>query len=924
MKQKTFDLTTLVNRENTGNLKELLTPECLKEKQIPAFNAAEMDFKTAPSVICSMKECVEQGLFGFTLCDSTYLNAVAWWMKTQRKFDCRPEWIIPTLGTIFSLASCIRMVVGKEEQMIVQAPVYNRYKQAADRQGRKTVVNQLIRREDGSYGIDFEDLERKMADPKSRLLVLCNPQNPLGCVWKREDLERIALLAKKYDVVVYSDEIFADYSFTEEGVFPYIMTNNGDNNGITATSLGKTFNFTGVNHANMIIRDEELRERFIRQRFSDHYGSLDPVVRAAVLGACCEEGAAWKDAVGELIRENIQKLMMRLPEIAPGAVLSPVEGGYVAWISWKKLGLSDTELKEFFEKEALFVPEFGEDFCTQEEGYTRVNLATTREAFSTMLDRLEAAFKKMPEKKVYLTLKPSGDNRSLAVKTVMPGCVFKKGEVFDSLPNRIAVCPSADYDDSHISFSDDAGIIPFESLSDVGMLGPQKTWRFLRDTKGIVTAEYTALVRTKDPWSSDPGFTMYHHDHGVTAAGLVFLLLPKLEKAMFCVSWDFSQCPADYEGISGFGIGNFIRFGSSEDLKNTFYLWGTPKVFKSSSGKFYAVSLDEGISHLEGFAERAGVYYDYMSTFFRDTSSFYCMIIYNTPRTELTGTALLNTVYLGLGDKRISSMEQIENTLCHELTHNWEITRETGAGADSLLSEGFAEYYSGYMQVYAGGASKDEWVRSVNGKLRAYYSNPRNADNLEEVYQESWTRDYAQRIPYGRGLILMMELDSAIRKNTSGKNSLDDLAVEIAVRHQQGVDMSLSELAETAASLGGEKAEKAVSLALSDGLMIPPADYFGEEYQLVNIGIRNRENGFDDDVLFQSPKIVKGLVKGSNAWKAGLRNGDEILRRMDDWQSLEDDTLETGYIIKRDGKELEIRYIARGTETIPCWQYVKK
>lgn len=386
-----FDFETIVDRRNTGNMKAYIAPARVREKGLQTFNAAEMDFKTAPSVIEAMKACAENGLMGFTLCDEIYLNAVCYWMETQRHTVVQPEWIVPTHGTIFSAATCIRLFTSPEERIIVQPPVYNRYKQAADRLGRETVYNSLKEDGRGGYDMDFEDLEKKMSDPRNKLLILCNPQNPVGRVWKEEELEVIARLAVKYGCMVYSDEIFADYAFSGRRVTPYFTVNGGKNNGITAVSLGKTFNFTGVNHANMIISDDGLRESFVRQRNRDHYGSLDPMTRAAVIGAYSVQGIAWKAEAEKLIWENYKRIVEAFSENLPQVRISPLQGGYVIWMDWRALGLAPEALAEKLE-EADFILDEGTDYCISEPGFYRMSIAAPTRVVDEALMRLKRVF----------------------------------------------------------------------------------------------------------------------------------------------------------------------------------------------------------------------------------------------------------------------------------------------------------------------------------------------------------------------------------------------------------------------------------------------------------------------------------------------------------------------------------------------------
>ena len=154
------DFESCVDRQHIGNMKDVLTPQALKDQHITSFAAAEMDFKTAPSVIRSVTEMVQNGVYGFTIPTTEYKNAVKWWLGKVRNWEIADEWIVPVLGTIFSIATAIRMTTKEDEGIIVQSPVYYRYEQAARRMNRKTVYNNL-KIADGNYVMDYEDLEKK-------------------------------------------------------------------------------------------------------------------------------------------------------------------------------------------------------------------------------------------------------------------------------------------------------------------------------------------------------------------------------------------------------------------------------------------------------------------------------------------------------------------------------------------------------------------------------------------------------------------------------------------------------------------------------------------------------------------------------------------------------------------------------------------
>lgn len=385
-----YDFETIVQRENCGSLKWSMTPQALREQGIVSFAAGEMDYATAPCLTQAVMEAAKTGLFGFTLKDAGYLARVCWWMKQARDWEIRPEWVTTAYGTIFSVATCIRAFVGPDERIIVQPPYYARYKQAADRLGRETVYNPL-RQEDGRYCIDLAGLERRMADAKNRLLILCNPHNPSGRVFTREELREVARLSKRYGTIVFSDEIFAEIVLEGPPVTPYASLFEGSPYAITCTSLGKAFNCTGMNHANVIIPDSRLRERFERQRNRDHYGSIDPCAYAATVGAYSPEGLAWlRAAIGE-IRGHSAFVHQYMKQNLPQFPVMKNEGAFVCWIDFSALSKQGEELEQYLVERALFHVDPGSNYGNGYENFARMNLASTREQLEAGLKRLRQA-----------------------------------------------------------------------------------------------------------------------------------------------------------------------------------------------------------------------------------------------------------------------------------------------------------------------------------------------------------------------------------------------------------------------------------------------------------------------------------------------------------------------------------------------------
>lgn len=386
-----FDET--VNRTKIGNLKEFITPKPLLEQGITSFAAAEMDFKTAPSVIDSIVKMVKGGIYGFTIPTEEYYSAVRWWLKQERNWDVPKEWIMPVLGTIYSVASAIRMTciddgVGR---LIVQSPVYYRYEQAATRMGVETVHNDL-KIVNGRYEMDFADLEEKMADSMNKLLVLCNAHNPIARVWTKEELTEVARLSAKYKTPVLCDEIFGEMTFGGHVVTPYASIPEGQDYAMTVVSLGKAFNFTGVNHANIIIPNEKLREKYDHVRYETHYGSMGPFEYAAVLGAYCQEGLDWFHEARSYIESNAKFVQNFMEKNLPQVKVYPIEGTSVCWMNWECLNLQNEILTSHLCEKALFDVESGADYDKNCGQFVRMNLSSTHEQIENAMNRLKNAF----------------------------------------------------------------------------------------------------------------------------------------------------------------------------------------------------------------------------------------------------------------------------------------------------------------------------------------------------------------------------------------------------------------------------------------------------------------------------------------------------------------------------------------------------
>ncbi len=369
-------------------LKDIFTPDQVREAGLLSFAGAEFEFSTCPALCKAVADAALRGAFGYSIAGDKYRSAVTWWMQTVRGWAIDPDWIVPTHGTIFALATTIRLTTAPGENIIILTPGYNRYEQAATRLGRGT-VRVALKKEAGRFSIDFPTLEQAMSAPDNKVLVLCHPCNPTGHACSREELARIAALAKEHNVTVFSDEIFADVAFGDP-IVPYASVAGPDAQAITCTSLGKAFSLTGVNHANVIIENDDLRERYIAQRNADHYGSLDPMTHAALLAAYSPEGLSWLEDMKAYVQQNLRIFTEFMKKRLPGAVVTEPEGTFVVWVDYAGAGLSAADIQETIAGAGCFVGDEGPDYYGRET-CVRYSLAVPRAELRKALDHLDRA-----------------------------------------------------------------------------------------------------------------------------------------------------------------------------------------------------------------------------------------------------------------------------------------------------------------------------------------------------------------------------------------------------------------------------------------------------------------------------------------------------------------------------------------------------
>ncbi len=394
MPEQNLDFDKRTERRNTDSLKFDFALWRGRPENVLPFWVADMDFKTSGFILDELKKRVEHGIFGYTETSDRYFKAVAGWMKERHGLIIPDErWILKTPGVVFALAMAVKAYSEKGDAVLIQQPVYYPFKEVIEDNDRVAVSNDLILGDDGKYHIDFVDFEKKIEENNIRLFLFCSPHNPVGRVWKREELERLAEICIKYNVTIVSDEIHEDFVFEGHCHISFLNVRPElKNRLITCTSPAKSFNLAGLQISNIIIPDPVLRRKLKKQIDAAGYSQANALGIAAC-EAAYTKGGEWFDALKKYLQENLVFLRTYLAENLPQVKLIEPEGTYLVWLDFRSLGLNTEGLNDLIVNKAGLWLDDGAVFGKTGEGFERINIATDRAMLKEGLERLKRAIK---------------------------------------------------------------------------------------------------------------------------------------------------------------------------------------------------------------------------------------------------------------------------------------------------------------------------------------------------------------------------------------------------------------------------------------------------------------------------------------------------------------------------------------------------
>lgn len=390
--EKNFDFDTVVDRRNTYSIKyDFAKKKNMPEDVMPLW-VADMDFQVSSYVQEALLKQVQHGIFGYSDVQEEYFEVLKKWMSRHHDWQIESEWLVKTPGVVFALAMAVKAFTNEGDGVLIQQPLYYPFGEVIVANERKVVSNTLVQDESGKYKIDFEDFEEKIVTEKIKLFFLCNPHNPVGRVWNREELVRLGDICYRHHVIVVSDEIHSDFVFNgQHHVFTNLKEEYKDIS-IVASSPSKTFNIAGLQVSNIFIPNQELRRKFERQIAAAGYSQLN-VMGLVAAKAAYEHGDEWYEAMHKYVNENIIYAQQFVEEKLPGIKLSQTEGTYLLWLDFRELGLSENELDELIIKKAKLWLDSGRIFGTAGRGFQRINVACPRKTLTRALTKLELAIK---------------------------------------------------------------------------------------------------------------------------------------------------------------------------------------------------------------------------------------------------------------------------------------------------------------------------------------------------------------------------------------------------------------------------------------------------------------------------------------------------------------------------------------------------
>lgn len=374
---KKYDFDEITDRKGTSCLKYDFAMKRKGRDDLLPLWVADMDFALPQEILEDFHKRIDHGIFGYTDPQQDYFDALNNWFGKRHGYTIDPETVTVGCGVVYGLATGVKAFTEPGDSIIIQQPVYYPFREVIEDNGRNFINNQL-HYENGKYTIDFADFEQKIVEHHVKVFILCNPHNPVGRVWSKEELTKLADICLANDVIIMDDEIHCDFVY-QGHTFTSMMTldEKYKNNLVLYTSPSKTFNVAGFQPANIIIPNADLRAKYRAANSASGY-SQGNIMGMIACKSCYTKGAQWVDELVDYIAGNISYMKDFVEVNLPKAKFVEPEGTYLVWIDFSGYGFSDEELEHIIVDEAKLWLDSGKVFGKATSQFERFNLACPR------------------------------------------------------------------------------------------------------------------------------------------------------------------------------------------------------------------------------------------------------------------------------------------------------------------------------------------------------------------------------------------------------------------------------------------------------------------------------------------------------------------------------------------------------------------
>jgi len=389
-----YNFSKPIDRSGTSAVKFDMRNAIFGRSDVIPMWVADMDFETPPFIVERMKMRLEHPIFGYTIIDDEFKESIEWWLKKRFEWEIEKRWISFCPGIVAGLNHAVQAFTEPNDKILIQTPVYHPFFYAVRQNNRELLTNPL-KINGHRYEIDFDHLEKQLA-LGVKMFILCNPHNPVGRVWERQELEKIASLCIKYNVILISDEIHADLVFKpNKHISIATLSDEIASRTVTFCSASKTFNIAGLTTAYVVIKNEKFLKRYNQQLNMNGTNHGNVFGYEALKAAYTPQGEVWLEQLLEYLWDSVEFTQKFLEENIPQVKLVEPEGTYLLWLDFRNFGLSVKELNEKLVHEAGVGFNAGEIFGVEGEGFQRMNIGCPRAVVEETLIRTKNVFASM-------------------------------------------------------------------------------------------------------------------------------------------------------------------------------------------------------------------------------------------------------------------------------------------------------------------------------------------------------------------------------------------------------------------------------------------------------------------------------------------------------------------------------------------------